>query len=86
MFNLTDRVRKAMRLAEGHRRVEACDHISTEHVLLGLIGAGGVARDALRRLGVTEDKVKAAVAEAMAEFESHFAKLITGPETKPEDS
>ena len=42
-------------------------------------GAGGVARDALRRLGVTEDKVKAAVAEAMAKFESTFTKLITGP-------
>jgi Xaa-Pro aminopeptidase len=47
--------------------------------LLGLIGAGGVARDALLRLGVTEDKVKAAVAEAMAKFESTFTKLITGP-------
>ena len=79
MFNLTDRVRKAMQLAEGHRHVASCDHISTEHVLLGLIGAGGVACDALRRLGVTEESVKAKVAEAMAEFESTFTKLITGP-------
>ena len=55
----TDQARQAVVLAQEEARMLSHDYIGTEHILLGLLHEGnGVAAQALRRLGVTEDAAR----------------------------
>jgi ATP-dependent Clp protease ATP-binding subunit ClpC len=62
----TDQARRAVVLAQEEARMLSHDYIGTEHILLGLIGEGdGVAAQALKRLGITEQAVHQQVEETV---------------------
>jgi ATP-dependent Clp protease ATP-binding subunit ClpC len=54
----TDRSRGVMALAKEEANRLKCENIGTEHILLGLIRAGGVAAAVLSDLSVDLDKVR----------------------------
>jgi ATP-dependent Clp protease ATP-binding subunit ClpA len=54
----TDRARRAMVLAQEQARMLNHDYIGTEHILLGLLEAEGVAAKALESLGISLDAVR----------------------------
>jgi hypothetical protein len=76
---MSDRVRKAMQLADAHRILDGDNMICTDHMLLGLIGAGGIAHDILVGLGAYEGKIKAIIAKSKADFVS----AINSPGDQP---
>jgi len=61
----TDQARRAVVLAQEEARMLNHDHIGTEHILLGLMEGDGVAAQALRRLGVTEQAARQRVEEVV---------------------
>lgn len=63
----TDRSRRAVVLAQEHARVLGHNYIGTEHILLGLLDADGVASSALLQLGVERDELIAEVASIVGD-------------------
>lgn len=60
----TDRARKIMELANQAAQLLNHEYITSEHILSGIaISDGGVAKTALKNLGVEPDQIKAAIAE-----------------------
>lgn len=57
-YTYTERAAYALAEAERAARLFHHEYLGTEHVLLGLIQAGGVAANVLRNLGVDPDKVR----------------------------
>jgi len=62
----TDRARRVVDLARHEARTLGHDHISTEHILLGLIDEGrGVGTTALTSMGINLDEVRQAVQDSI---------------------
>jgi Clp amino terminal domain, pathogenicity island component len=57
----SDQARRAVVLAQEESRRLGHSYIGTEHLLLGVVGAGGLAADALEQLGVTPAQLRTAV-------------------------
>ena len=73
----TNRARHVVVLSQEEARQLQCNYIGTEHILLGLIGeSGGVASEALSRLGMsldgTRDEVKAIIGIGKAKPAGHI--------------
>jgi Clp amino terminal domain, pathogenicity island component len=62
MFELTDRARRALELAQEDSRQLSHNFVGTDHILLGLIRADGMAAEVLTKLGVSYEMVRAEVA------------------------
>jgi len=63
----TDRARRAMVLAQEQARMLNHDYIGTEHILLGLLEAEGVAAKALESLGISLDAVRQQLEEIIGQ-------------------
>ncbi len=73
----TDRARRVVHLAEEEARLLRHDHVSAEHLLLGLLYEGqGVAASALNSLGVSGEDVRGQVAEIIGHGQSSPADAI----------
>lgn len=58
----TDRARRSLVLAQEHSRLLDHRHLGPEHVLLGLLDAGGIAADVMGAAGVDSGRAGAVVA------------------------
>jgi hypothetical protein len=73
----TDRARRVVHLAEEEARLLRHDHVSAEHLLLGLLYEGqGVAASALTSLGLSGEDVRGQVAEVIGHGQSSPADAI----------
>ncbi len=64
-YNFTDRVRLSLARAREEAVRFRHDYVGTEHMLLGLLDAGGVGNEVLDRLGVDPEEVRKRVAAAV---------------------
>jgi ATP-dependent Clp protease ATP-binding subunit ClpA len=80
----TPRARQVVVLAQEEARAFKQDHIGTEHLLLGLLGAGdGVAASVLAKLGVGFDRVRERASAIVGPGDQTFGGRIPfAPQTK----
>ncbi len=62
----TQDARRVVVLAQEESRALRHDHIGTEHLLLGLLGAGGAAATALTEVGLTPEFARAEIGRRLA--------------------
>jgi ATP-dependent Clp protease ATP-binding subunit ClpC len=65
-LNLTPRAKRAMELAADEAQRMNQPLIGTEHLLLGLVRAGGIAADVLESLGVNLEQLRTATAQLVS--------------------
>jgi ATP-dependent Clp protease ATP-binding subunit ClpC len=65
-LNLTPRAKRAMELAADEAQRMNQPLIGTEHLLLGLVRAGGIAADVLESLGVNLEQLRTATAQLLS--------------------
>jgi ATP-dependent Clp protease ATP-binding subunit ClpC len=64
-YNFTERVRRVLQNAREEAVALRHEYVGTEHILLGLLGAGGVAEAALQNLGTNPEHVRATILETV---------------------
>jgi ATP-dependent Clp protease ATP-binding subunit ClpC len=64
-YNFTERVRRVLQNAREEAVALRHEYVGTEHILLGLLGAGGVAESALQNLGTNPADVRKAILETV---------------------
>ena len=79
---LDDAAKRVLGLAEEEARQMRHDWIGTEHMLIALLRADGVAQRALQELGVTLDAVRAGVFKAVPPRETDVAEISVTPRVK----
>lgn len=73
--NFTDRARRAVVTAQDEARALHHDFIGTEHVLLGLLGAGGGVGDVvLRSFGVDAEEVRSEIVRVIGPYDALVAE------------
>jgi len=74
---------KAIELAMYEAKAMGHEYVGTEHLLLGLIRAEGIAKDALSQLGLSADKI-ASMREEIAKFLVSATSSSAGKDAVPE--
>ena len=64
-YNFTERVRRVLQNAREESIALRHEYVGTEHILLGLLGAGGVADAALQNLGTNVENVRNTILETV---------------------
>ena len=64
-YNFTERVRRVLQRAREEAIALRHEYVGTEHILLGLLGAGGVAEAALQNLGTNLESVRRTILETV---------------------